>query len=50
MDEIVLISYFLSLLVLFVFGSHGFIMVYYYNNTEMLKGIIQNPISNRNQQ
>lgn len=31
MDEIVLISYFIALLILFVFGCHGFIMIYYYN-------------------
>jgi len=37
MDEIVLISYFLSLLVLFVFGSHGFIMIYYYNKYRNVK-------------
>jgi cellulose synthase/poly-beta-1,6-N-acetylglucosamine synthase-like glycosyltransferase len=30
MDQVVLISYFLSLLVLFVFGCHGFVMLYYY--------------------
>lgn len=37
MDEIVLISYFISLTVLFVFGAHGFIMVYYYNKYKDLK-------------
>lgn len=31
MDEIILLGYFLSLSVLAVFGSHGFLMVYYYN-------------------
>lgn len=31
MDDIVLISYFLSLSILFIFGLHGFIMIYYYN-------------------
>lgn len=30
MDEIVLISYFVSLSILFVFGCHGFIMMYYH--------------------
>lgn len=30
MDELILISYVFSLTVLFVFGSHGFIMIYYY--------------------
>jgi cellulose synthase/poly-beta-1,6-N-acetylglucosamine synthase-like glycosyltransferase len=31
MDDIVLVSYFLSLLILLIFGSHGFIMIYYHN-------------------
>ncbi len=30
MDDIVLISYFASLFILFVFGLHGFIMIYYH--------------------
>lgn len=30
MEEIILLTYVLSLSVLFVFGSHGFIMIYYY--------------------
>src|SRR5512134_503085 len=30
MEELILFSYILSLSVLFVFGSHGFIMIYYY--------------------
>jgi cellulose synthase/poly-beta-1,6-N-acetylglucosamine synthase-like glycosyltransferase len=30
MEEIILITYMLSLTVLFIFGSHGFIMIYYY--------------------
>lgn len=30
MEEIILITYIVSLSVLFVFGSHGFIMIYYY--------------------
>ncbi|HPI37163.1 MAG TPA: glycosyltransferase family 2 protein [Ignavibacteriaceae bacterium] len=37
MDEIVLISYFVSLFILFVFGSHGFIMIYYYNKYRNVK-------------
>lgn len=37
MDEIVLISYFVSLLILFVFGAHGFIMIYYYNKYKDVK-------------
>jgi len=30
LDEIVLIGYFLSLLILFIFGLHGFVMLYYH--------------------
>ncbi len=30
MDEIILITYFVSLLILFIFGCHGFVMVYHY--------------------
>ena len=30
MEEIILFVYIASLTVLFVFGSHGFIMIYYY--------------------
>jgi len=30
MEEIILFAYIFSLTVLFVFGSHGFIMIYYY--------------------
>jgi len=30
MEEIILFAYILSLTVLFIFGSHGFIMIYYY--------------------
>lgn len=30
MEEIVLVAYILSLSILFIFGSHGFIMIYYY--------------------
>ncbi|MBZ0200230.1 MAG: glycosyl transferase family 2, partial [Ignavibacteriaceae bacterium] len=30
MDELVLVAYFLSLSILFIFGSHGFIMMYYH--------------------
>jgi cellulose synthase/poly-beta-1,6-N-acetylglucosamine synthase-like glycosyltransferase len=30
MEEIILFAYILSLSVLFIFGSHGFIMIYYY--------------------
>lgn len=31
MDDVVLIGYFISLFILFVFGCHGFIMMYYHN-------------------
>ncbi len=31
MDEIVLISYFVALSIIFLFGLHGFIMIYYHN-------------------
>ena len=37
MDEIVLISYFISLFILFVFGSHGFIMLYYHRKYKGVK-------------
>jgi len=30
MEEIILLAYIVSLTVLFIFGSHGFIMIYYY--------------------
>ena len=37
MDNIVLISYFVSLFVLFVFGLHGFIMIFYHNKYKNVK-------------
>ncbi len=37
MDEIVLVGYFFSLLILFVFGLHGFIMIFYYNKYRDVK-------------
>ena len=37
MDDIVLISYFISLSILFIFGLHGFIMIYYYNKYRNVK-------------
>ena len=37
MDNVVLISYFVSLFVLFVFGLHGFIMIFYYNKYRNVK-------------
>ncbi len=43
MDEIVLIGYFISLFVLFIFGSHGFIMLYYHKKYKAVKNI---PIEN----
>lgn len=39
MDQVVLIGYFLSLLVLFVFGCHGFIMLYYYKKYKHVKNL-----------
>ena len=30
MNDIILITYFVSLLILFAFGSHGFVMVFHY--------------------
>jgi cellulose synthase/poly-beta-1,6-N-acetylglucosamine synthase-like glycosyltransferase len=30
MEQIILVAYFVSLTILFIFGSHGFIMIYYY--------------------
>lgn len=37
MDDIVLIGYFLSLSILFIFGSHGFIMLYYHRKYKNVK-------------
>lgn len=37
MDEIVLFSYFISLFILLVFGSHGFVMIFYYRKYGHLK-------------
>jgi len=37
MDDIVLISYFLALTILFVFGSYGFIMIYFYRKYHDVK-------------
>lgn len=39
MDDVVLISYFVALLILFVFGLHGFIMIFYYNKYRHVKPI-----------
>ena len=43
MDDIVLVSYFLSLSILLIFGSHGFIMLYYHNKYRS-----NNPVENKN--
>ncbi|RPI75675.1 MAG: glycosyltransferase, partial [Ignavibacteriales bacterium] len=40
MDDIVLVGYFLSLSILFIFGCHGFIMIYYHRK---YKGVIPIP-------
>jgi len=40
MDEIVLVSYFVSLFILFVFSSHGFFMIYYYNKYKNVKPLV----------
>ncbi len=39
MDDVVLIGYFVSLFVLFVFGCHGFIMMYYHKKYRDVKNI-----------
>ena len=31
MDEIVLVSYFIALSILFIFGLHGFLLLYYHH-------------------
>ncbi len=37
MDDVVLIGYFISLFILFVFGLHGFVMLYYHNKYRNVK-------------
>ena len=37
MDDVVLVGYFISLFILFIFGSHGFIMMYYHNKYRNVK-------------
>jgi cellulose synthase/poly-beta-1,6-N-acetylglucosamine synthase-like glycosyltransferase len=37
MDNVVLISYFVTLSILFVFGCHGFIMIFYHNKYRNVK-------------
>ncbi|MGD1007131.1 MAG: cellulose synthase family protein [Ignavibacteriaceae bacterium] len=44
MDNVVLISYFVSLFILFVFGLHGFIMIFYYNKYKNVKNNPKNDI------
>ncbi len=45
MDDVVLIGYFVSLFILFVFGCHGFIMMYYHNKYRNVKHK-ENTVSN----
>ena len=45
MDNVVLISYFISLFILFVFGLHGFIMIFYYNKYKNVKYTPKNDIT-----
>ncbi len=45
MDEVVLVSYFVSLFILFVFGLHGFIMIYYHRKYRNVKNIPQKDFS-----
>ena len=45
MDEIVLVGYFLSLAILFIFGCHGFIMIYYHRKYKAVKHSPQNEYS-----
>jgi hypothetical protein len=40
MDDIVLVGYFLSLTILFIFGCHGFVMIYYHRK---YRGVILTP-------
>ncbi len=44
MDNIVLIAYFFSLTILFVFGLHGFIMIFYYNKYRDVQNIPKNNV------
>ena len=45
MDNIVLVGYFLSLTILFVFGCHGFIMIYYHRKYKSVKPSPRNDFS-----
>jgi cellulose synthase/poly-beta-1,6-N-acetylglucosamine synthase-like glycosyltransferase len=46
MDDVVLIGYFICLTILFIFGSHGFIMIYYHNKYKSVKPAFKDKISN----
>jgi cellulose synthase/poly-beta-1,6-N-acetylglucosamine synthase-like glycosyltransferase len=45
MDNVVLVSYFVSLFILFVFGLHGFIMIFYYNKYKNVKYSPKNDVT-----
>jgi cellulose synthase/poly-beta-1,6-N-acetylglucosamine synthase-like glycosyltransferase len=45
MDNVVLVSYFVSLFILFVFGLHGFIMIFYYNKYKDVKYSPKNEVT-----
>ena len=45
MDDIVLIGYFFSLTILFIFGCHGFIMIYYHRKYKGVKPTFKKEIS-----
>lgn len=45
MDDVVLIGYFVSLTILFIFGSHGFIMIYYHNKYKSVKHVQKDQVS-----
>lgn len=45
MDEIVLVGYFISLFILFVFGCHGFIMLYYHKKYKDVKYMPSNELN-----
>src|SRR3972149_4772203 len=44
MDDIVLIGYFVSLSILFVFGCHGFIMIFYHRKYRGVKPVSKEAI------
>jgi cellulose synthase/poly-beta-1,6-N-acetylglucosamine synthase-like glycosyltransferase len=49
MEDIVLIGYFISLLILFVFGLHGFIMIFYHQKYRDVKHVPKNQIDTDSQ-